>query len=229
MATWDDAGYNNEPRDTSSPKAGDDAIRSTRKEVYERAGNEHTNDGDSESDGGRLKDWNHKQGSAKVFYQSSAPTLRPNGSTSLDDDDAGRLWIDTDTDQLYVWVDAATGFQGLLRHIARVSLQGILIEDTNVVPPIIFPRACTIIKVSARVGTAPTGAALQIDLNKNGANSIFDSAFSIAAAASTQSTETFDASYEDLDADDYLTLDIDQVGSTVAGSDLSITIEVRLG
>jgi hypothetical protein len=227
MATWDDAGYNNEPKDSSSPTAGDDAIRSTRVEVYERAKNEHTVEEDSESDGGRLKDWNHKQGSAKIWRQSAEPANRPNGSTALDSDDEGRLWIDTDNDLLYVYTGSA--WEGVLRHIARVSIQGTLSTGSDVVPPIIFPRACTIKKVSARVGTDPTGAALQIDLNKNGSNSIFSAAFQIAAAGSSNSTTSFNASYEDLAADDYLTLDIDQVGSTVAGADLSITIEVGLG
>jgi hypothetical protein len=79
------------------------------------------------------------------------------------------------------------------------------------------------------VGTDPVGADLNLDLNKNGSNSIFSSTFGISDGTSSASTTTFNATYEDLAADDYLTLDIDQIGSTTAGSDLSITIEVRLG
>jgi hypothetical protein len=227
MATWDDTGYNNEPRDSSSPTLGDDGIRSTRKEVYERAKNEHTVEEDTASDGGRLQDWNHKQGSAKVYRQSSAPTNRPNGSTTLDSNDEGRLWIDSDTDLPYYY-DGSSWVE-ILRHIARVSIQGALSTGTNLIPPIIFPRACKILKVSARVGTDPVGADLNFDLNKNGSNSIFSSTFGISDGTSSASTTTFNATYEDLAADDYLTLDIDQIGSTTAGSDLSITIEVGLG
>ena len=45
----------------------------------------------------------HLQGSAKAYYQSAAPTLRPDSATSLDADDAGRLFIDTDDDSLSVF------------------------------------------------------------------------------------------------------------------------------
>lgn len=49
----------------------------------------------------------HKQGSAKLYRQAAAPTLRPDGTTPLDSNDAGRLWLDTDTKTIYVWSGSA--------------------------------------------------------------------------------------------------------------------------
>lgn len=46
----------------------------------------------------------HLPGSAMVYYQTDAPTLRPDGLTSLDTDDAGRVWI-KDTDGTFHWWD----------------------------------------------------------------------------------------------------------------------------
>ena len=56
MATWTDSGYNAAPSGNDSPTLGDDGIRSTRKEVYERAKNEHYVEAHTSSDGTRTKD-----------------------------------------------------------------------------------------------------------------------------------------------------------------------------
>lgn len=78
----------------------------------------------------------------------------------------------------------------------------------------------TITKVRASVGTAPTGSAVTVDVNKNG-TSILSSAISIAAGANTA---TGTLSTTALSAGDYLTVDIDSVGSTTAGSDLVVQV-----
>ena len=48
----------------------------------------------------------HKQGSAISYFlaTASAPTLRPDGSTALTIEDAGRLWFDTTTHELKVLI-----------------------------------------------------------------------------------------------------------------------------
>jgi len=50
----------------------------------------------------------HLAGSAKVFYQASAPTKRPDTATSFTADDYGRIFIDSTTKEAYVYT--ASGF-----------------------------------------------------------------------------------------------------------------------
>ena len=163
--------------------------------------------------------------------REEAEFFRSIGGRTLAARDSGRLWFDDNADDLLHFWDG-TAWTGLLRTYSRASIQGTLSVAGNIIPPIIFPRACTVTKVSVRVGTAPTGASLQIDLEKNGgANSIFgtNDYVEITAGASANSSVDMDGTNSVLAADDYLEIDIDQVGSTIAGVDLTISIEVRLG
>jgi hypothetical protein len=85
----------------------------------------------------------------------------------------------------------------------------------------------TITGVRASVGTAPTGASLIIDINKNG-TTIFTTQANrptIAAAANTSGNVT-NPDIAAVAAGEYLTVDIDQIGSTIAGADLTVQIEV---
>lgn len=92
------------------------------------------------------------------------------------------------------------------------------------------PFSGEIVSVSAVVGTAPTGAAILLDVNKNGTT-----VFTTQANRPTvpiSATETADATTHKPDdavksfaKGDTISLDIDQVGSTVAGSDLDVTVE----
>ena len=82
--------------------------------------------------------------------------------------------------------------------------------------------AWTIQGVRASVGTAPTGASIIIDVNVNG-STIFSTQANrptIAASGFTNMNTTAVA------VGAYITVDIDQVGSTAAGSDLVIQLEV---
>lgn len=87
-----------------------------------------------------------------------------------------------------------------------------------------FGEAKTISAVYLDIATAPTGAALIADLHKGGTTIFTNQAHrpQIAAGANQGSTTTIDvATWND---GEYLTLDIDQVGSTVAGAWLTVTI-----
>jgi hypothetical protein len=98
---------------------------------------------------------------------------------------------------------------------------------TNVSARIDLPFACTIKKARAYAKTAPTGANLIFDINKNG-TSIWAATqanrLTITATNNTGSQTSFDTVA--LAVDDYLTLDIDQIGSTLAGSDITVELEV---
>lgn len=88
-----------------------------------------------------------------------------------------------------------------------------------------FPFAATISGVTAAVNVAPTGQAILVDVNKNGGTIFTTQANrpSIAAGANaTSSTAVPDET--SFVAGDYMTIDIDQIGSGVAGSDLTVFI-----
>lgn len=80
------------------------------------------------------------------------------------------------------------------------------------------PRDITITDVIMRVDTAPVGSSLNITINRVGTQS-GTTDMSIAAAG-TKATHTTDFN---LDADDYMTVDVTQIGSTTAGADLKVT------
>lgn len=84
----------------------------------------------------------------------------------------------------------------------------------------------TITAVRATVGTAPTGATLIVDVNKNGTTIFTTQANRPTIAVSTNTIKRTNMDVTTLADGDYLTVDVDQVGSTVAGSNLVVQIAV---
>lgn len=124
---------------------------------------------------------------------------------------------------------ATTAFvQTLATHILPYQRQGTLVVAAGVTR-FRFPVAVTIVGISMACNTAPTGAAILADINKNGTTifttqgnrpTIAISAFNTAAEVTNMDVTAFAAG-------DYLTVDIDQIGSTVAGADLTVAIRYR--
>lgn len=87
-----------------------------------------------------------------------------------------------------------------------------------------MPHAFTLTAVRAEVNTAPTGASIIVDVNEGGV-SIFSTRLSIDASAKTSVGSAAPAVISDaaLNDDAEITVDIDQVGSTVAGKGLKLT------
>lgn len=87
--------------------------------------------------------------------------------------------------------------------------------------------AWTIVGVRASAGTAPTGASLIIDINIDGLTIFTTQANrpTIVASANT-SGNVINMNITSIANGQYLTVDIDQIGSTVAGSDLTVQVEV---
>jgi hypothetical protein len=82
----------------------------------------------------------------------------------------------------------------------------------------------TIVAVKGYLNTAPTGATFIVDVNKNG-TTIFGTqanrpTWSISANAATVGA----LSVTTFAANDVLSVDVDQIGSTVAGSDLTVVV-----
>ena len=106
------------------------------------------------------------------------------------------------------------------------TVQGLLSTQTGVVR-MYFSQPATITNVIAGVGTAPVGDAIIVDVNKNG-TSMFTSGNRPTIAAGTNSSieNPPDVSANaSVDIGDYITVDIDQVGSSVAGNNLVVTVE----
>jgi hypothetical protein len=91
----------------------------------------------------------------------------------------------------------------------------------------LVPFACTITDIRAALGTGPVGAAFIIDVNKGGVT-LFTTQGNrptIADGAAASSVTLPDI--VQLAAGDLVTLDIDQVGSGSAGSNLAVAITVK--
>lgn len=89
----------------------------------------------------------------------------------------------------------------------------------------LFNSSVTVSTVSACVGTAPAGANIIVDVNKNGATIFTTQANRPVIVAGTNATAS--AALPDVTsfaAGDYLTVDVDQVGTTILGSDLTVQI-----
>jgi len=86
-----------------------------------------------------------------------------------------------------------------------------------------MPFAFTLTEVRASVTTAPTGAAIQVDINQDG-SSILSTEITIDATHKTSTTATTPPviSTAALDDDSEITVDIDQIGSTIAGAGLKV-------
>jgi len=87
-------------------------------------------------------------------------------------------------------------------------------------------KALTVLNVIISVGTAPTGASLIVDVNKNG-TTMFSTQGNRPTVAISGFTDTSSVpDVTSIAAGDYLTIDIDQIGSTIPGSNLTVQVIV---
>jgi len=91
-----------------------------------------------------------------------------------------------------------------------------------------MPFAATLLAVRANVNTAPTGSTLIVDINEAG-TSVLGTKLSIAATETSSTTAASVATITDssLADDAVISIDIDQIGSTVAGAGLKVSLFVR--
>jgi hypothetical protein len=91
-----------------------------------------------------------------------------------------------------------------------------------------MPFAATLLAVRSNVNTAPTGSTLIVDVNEAG-TSVLGTKLSIDASETSSTTAASAATITDTSlADDAeISIDIDQIGSTVAGAGLKISLFVR--
>jgi hypothetical protein len=91
-----------------------------------------------------------------------------------------------------------------------------------------LPFAATLLAVRANVNTAPTGSTLIVDVNEAG-TSVLSTKLSIDASETSSTTAATAAVISDssLADDAQVSIDIDQIGSTVAGAGLKVYLFVR--
>lgn len=87
--------------------------------------------------------------------------------------------------------------------------------------------AGTIVDVRAHLDTAPAGSSFIVDVNKNGTTLFTTQANrpTVLAAANASSTTAPDVTA--LAAGDRLSIDVDQIGSGTAGSDLYVSVTIK--
>ena len=83
----------------------------------------------------------------------------------------------------------------------------------------------TVVRVRVGVSSAPTGTDLIVDVNKNG-STLFTTQGDRPTIAAGGFTDVAVPAVTALETGDYLTVDIDQVGSGAAGENLVVKIEL---
>jgi hypothetical protein len=87
--------------------------------------------------------------------------------------------------------------------------------------------ACDILEVWARVNTAPAGASIIVDIHKNGVTVFTTQGNRPTIAAAGNYNLSVAPDVTGLVKTDYVTMDVDQVGSTTAGQSLSVGVRCR--
>jgi hypothetical protein len=100
---------------------------------------------------------------------------------------------------------------------------GDLAADTDITPYLMATCALTLTMCYLRVKTAPTTQAIIVDINKVGTGSVFNTNPQISATATTGSSTDFGITT--LADGDFLSIDIDQVGSGTVGADMSVVLK----
>lgn len=135
---------------------------------------------------------------------------------------ANAIEINSDT----IFKNDGTGFPKTATFALALGIPATVgVNKTN---EIIIPRTGEIVKAFAYVKTAPTGANLIFDINLNGTTiwSTQGNRLTVSAGQNSASTTTFNTTA--VTEGDRLTIDIDQVGSTVAGQDITVQLLMRL-
>jgi hypothetical protein len=124
----------------------------------------------------------------------------------------------------YYFVSLATTSSLPAEFMVAVSDETTLITTGTAKVTFRMPYAMTLLDVRASVNTAPTGSAITVDINESGV-SILSTKLTIDATEKTSTTAATAAVISDGDlADDAeITIDIDAVGSTIAGRGLKVT------
>lgn len=129
----------------------------------------------------------------------------------------------TDTARATTPANVKAALDARLSSVRDFAYQGTLTTVTGTLRVPIH-QAGTITSIRAMVNTAPTGAAIIVDVNINGTTAYSTQGNRPTIAVSTNSVNATLPNTTALAAGDYLTVDIDQIGSTIPGSNLVVSI-----
>jgi hypothetical protein len=166
-------------------------------------------------------DWNASSGDAQILNKPSIPAPADAAPAAL----AATAAIGSSTD--YAREDHAHQRDSDVIVIPVGDETTALTTGTNLVR-FRMPFAATLLAVRAAVNTAPTGSTLIVDVNEAG-SSVLGTKLSIDASELTSTTAASAATITDssLADDAEISIDIDQIGSTVAGAGLKVSLFVR--
>jgi len=178
-------------------------------------------------------------GGGNVTIGTSAADVLSAAAGEITADDAGEdklvFWDDSASKLTYLTLGDGVAIDGTTIYAQDWFVIAVSDETTNLTTgtnKVYFrmPYAATLLAVKATVNTAPTGSTLICDINENG-TSVLGTKLSIDVSEKTSDTAASAATITDsaLANDAEITIDIDQVGSTVAGLGLKVYLKVRRG
>jgi hypothetical protein len=138
--------------------------------------------------------------------------------------DLGAFFQNTNDGRPYIW-DAGRWLACDSQETFTFTASGVLTVRTGVSRQYL-DGTYAFVSARASANTAPTGAALIVDMNKNGTTIFTTQSNRPQIAVSTNTNLSSTAQVTTFAAGDYITVDIDQIGSTVAGSDLTVNLNL---
>jgi hypothetical protein len=167
--------------------------------------------------------------------------VETNGDITFYRDDGSTvslLWDETDTRFEFAERPYSTTDAALLEVVGHTHNEVIAFSEGGVLSvgqgehKFVFTEASTLIDVRLAVGTSPTGADLIVDLESNGGT---DDLFTTQANRPTVPGGDADGvgavavpDVTAMSAGDYVRVAVDQIGSTVAGSDLTVNVRYTI-
>jgi len=145
-------------------------------------------------------------GSSVQAYDSNLTSFVNTFTLPTSDGSANQV-LQSDGSGTLSFTDVATGFEKSYRY------SGTLATNTGSLR-LYLHKAATLSEINLFVQTAPSGSAINLDINKNG------SSIATPSIADGQTSNTGISANVSFAVGDYITVDIDQVGSGTAGSDL---------
>lgn len=138
----------------------------------------------------------------------------------------GKTKVATSTGVQSVYFDGLGGIKGPEYLYIPVSVQTGNLSATANKWFGLSPYAFTLSALTAKVGTAPTGAAITIDVNEDGTTVMAATKLTIDISETSSATAAAPAVISDpaIAADALLSIDIDVVGSGTTGANLSVGI-----
>ena len=127
--------------------------------------------------------------------------------------------------QIVITTTRAPGVQQFLYQVQVFTVPGVLNTGTGRAR-FYIPGPITLSNVRASVATAPAGGDIIIDVNLNGTTVFTNQANRPKIFSGQVTCPTATPAITELTTGSYLSVDIDQIGSIFAGSDLTVQIEL---